>query len=182
MPACLLKQYRFWQNEDDSLSAFMPILESNASITRSILHVILKPDGPPDKTSFCNAHGTALISRIFITENSTLKANEVEFETTPDTTKPVMYLVNLLRVLSQYVSGYNSINASVGPVSKINELLEFENESITLHALVRLVLRLDCLSNILAWSKSDPTGQYALCQHALSTCILSHPLNLPSLP
>ena len=160
MPACLLKQYRFWQNEDDSLSAFMPVLESNAYITRSILHVILKPEGPPDKTSFCNANGTALISRIFITENSTLKANEVEFETTPDTNKPVMYLVNLLRVLSQYVTGYNSTNVSVGPVSKINELLEFENESMTLHALVRLVLRLDCLSNILAWSKSDPTGGY----------------------
>jgi hypothetical protein len=40
----------------------------------------------------------------------------------------------------------------------MKELVHFEGETSSLHALVRLMLRLDCLANILAWSKSDPTA------------------------
>jgi len=161
MPSCLLKQYRFWQNEDDSLTGYMPVVESNAAISRSILTVLLRPEGPPDNKGFCHANANALISRTFITEQSALQPNEVEFETTPDPTKPVMYLVNLMKVLSQYVTGYNNLDALVGPVTRIYELVDFENEPVTLHALVRLMLRLDCLSNIVAWTKQDPTAEAA---------------------
>jgi hypothetical protein len=158
MPSSLLNQYNFWQHEDDSLTGYMPVLESNKSVTRSMLKVQLRKIGGSDMEGFCNAVADAHISRIVIADgNPSQTDNEKEFDSRPDTSKPIEYLVNLMSVLSQYVKKYNNNGDSVGPVSRIKELVDFDGETATLHALVRLVLRLDCLANVLAWSKSDPS-------------------------
>jgi hypothetical protein len=158
IPSTLLDQYKFWQNEDDSLTGYMPVLESNRAISRSILNVDILRIGQRDSTGYCNALADALISRILIADPPPSQTDiEKEFDTRPDTTKPTEHLVNLMSVLSQYVKKYNKNGDSVGPVSRIKELVDFEGETATLHALVRLVLRLDCLANVLAWSKSDPS-------------------------
>lgn len=157
MPQSLLNQYKFWQNEDDSLMGFMPVLEGNKAVTRSMLKVTVKKNGKGDDTGFCNSLADAVISRIFTTELPCSSTSEKEFDCRPDTSKHIEYLVNLIGVLSQYVKKYNNNSAPAGPVPKVKELLDFEGESTTLHALVRLMLRLDCLPNIQAWSKSDPS-------------------------
>ena len=68
------------------------------------------------------------------------------------------YLVNLMAVMSHYVKKYNNSGDLTGPVTRVKELVDFDGETATLHALVRLILRLDCLANVLAWSKSDPNA------------------------
>ena len=159
MPSSLLNQYNFWQSEDDSLRGYMPVLEANKSVTRSILNVQLKKSGKGDELGFSNALADAVISRVIVSEGSPSQSdNEKEFYSRPDTSKSVEYLVNLMGVLAQYVKKYNGSGDAIGPVPRIKELVDFDGETATLHALVRLVLRLDCLSNILAWSKSDPSA------------------------
>jgi hypothetical protein len=158
IPSTLLNQYKFWQNEDDSLTGYMPVLESNRAISRSILNVDILRNGQRDSTGYCNALADALISRILIADPPPSQTDiEKEFDTRPDTSKPTEHLVNLMSVLSQYVKKYNNNGNSLGPVSRVKELVDFDGETATLHALVRLVLRLDCLANVLAWSKSDPS-------------------------
>ena len=141
MPSSLINQYKFWQNEDDSLTGYMPLNSenSNKSVSRSIVFVKLHPEGAGDPSSFCNAHASATISRTYITETSTLPLNMAEFETTPDFSKPVMYLVNLLDVLGSYVTQYNTSGHPLGPVSRVHEMADFEGENTTLHALVSLL-------------------------------------------
>ena len=157
MPSSLLNQYKFWQNEDDSLIGYMPVLESNKAITRSILNVDILRVGLRDSTGYCNALADALISRVFLVDNIPSQTDsEKEFDTRPENSKPTEHLVNLMAIMSQYVKKFNNSGAPEGPVSKIKELVDFEGETATLHALVRLLLRLDCLANVLAWSKSDP--------------------------
>ena len=159
MPSSLLNQYNFWQNEDDSLTGYMSVLDSNKSITRSILNIQVKKHGKGDDLGFSNSLADAVISRVLVSEGSpTQSDSEKEFNSRPDTSKGKEYLVNLMAVLAQYVKKYNNSGDIVGPVSKIKELVDFDGETGTLHALVRLVLRLDCLANILAWSKSDPSA------------------------
>jgi hypothetical protein len=154
MPTSILNQYRFWQNDDDSLTAYMPVNEGNKSVARSILQVNLKMSGSKDKTGFCNSVADAQIARIFVLDNRKADVKEREFNTVPDTSKPVMYMVNLMSVLSAHAPQYN------GELDSKNgaELIDFDNEALSLHALVRMMLRLDYLANILAWSRSDPTA------------------------
>ena len=157
IPSSLLGQYKFWQNEDDSLIGYMPVLESNKATTRSILNVDILRDGLRDSTGFCNALADALISRVFIADSAPSQTDsEKEFDCRPEPAKSTEHLVNLMAVMAHYVKKFNNSSAPEGPVSKIKELVEFNGEPSTLHALVRLVLRLDCLANVLAWSKSDP--------------------------
>ena len=157
IPTVLLNKYKFWQNQDDSLTGYMPFLESNKSMSRSILNIDILRIGVRDSLGFCNALADALVSRVPISENLALQNDvEKEFYSKPDSSKPVEYLVNLLSVLSHYVKKYNNATDVIGPVPTIKELEAFNGETATLHALVRLILRLDCLSNMLAWTKSDP--------------------------
>jgi hypothetical protein len=157
LPSILLNQYKFWQNEDDSLVGYMPDLESNKSVIRSILNVDMLRIGLKDSTGYCNALADSLISRVFVAESASQNISDKEFNSRPDTSKPTEFLVNLVAVLSHYVKKYNNASDPIGPVPKVKGLVDFKGESSTLHALVRLTLRLDCLANILAWSKSDPT-------------------------
>ena len=160
VPSCLLKSYKFWQNEDDSMTGYMPANRTDQTTSRSVLLIDLLMKGPADDSGFCLSDADALISRVFVVESAEHKnAHDVEFETTPDPTKPVMHLVSLMAVLAHYVPKH--VEPPAGPVSKVRELMEFPDEPASLHALVRLVLRLDCLSNVLAWSKSDPTVEAA---------------------
>ena len=159
MPSSLLNQYNFWQKEDDSLVGYMPVLETNKSVSRSILHIKLNKGDKGDPTGFCNSLADAVISRVFIADSAPSQTDsEKEFDSRRESTKPTEYLVNLMAVMSQYVKKFNNSGVPEGPVSKLKELVDFEGETSTLHALVRLLLRLDCLANVLAWSKSDPNA------------------------
>ena len=187
IPSCLLKLYKFWQKEDDSITGYMPANRTDQTISRSVLEIDLLMKGPVDDSGFCFSEADALVSRTFVAEGASYRnASEVEFEMHPDPSKPVMFLVSLMAVLSRYVP--KRCEAPTGTVTKIRELVDFGGEpgkyvSVyfsptlpllpilialltqsyskhfqgTLHALTRLLLRLDCLSNILAWTKSDPT-------------------------
>ena len=116
IPTVLLNQYKLWQNDDDSLTGYMAVLESNKSINRSILNIDILRIGLRDSTGFCNALADGLISRIFLSEGpGSMSESEKEFYSVPDTTKPVEYLVNLMSVLSSYVTKYNNINDDIGP-------------------------------------------------------------------
>ena len=157
MPSSLLNQYNFWQKEDDSLTGYMPALDSNKSISRSVLNVQLRKRGKGDSPA--TAFADAVISRVFIADSPPSQSDsEKEFFSVPEKSKPTEYLVNLMAVLAQYVRKYNNSSDLAGPVSRIKELVDFDGETATLHALVRLLLRLDCLANVLAWSKSDPNA------------------------
>ena len=159
IPTILLNQYKFWQNEDDSLIGYMPSLISNKSLSRSILNIDILRIGLRDSTGYCNSLADALISKVYVLENIlTQSDSEKEFNTKPDLSKPTEYLVNLMAVLSHHVKKYNNTTNGVGPLPSGKELIEFKNETTSLHALIRLILRLDCLSNVLAWSKSDPNS------------------------
>ena len=115
MPSSLLNQYKFWQNEDDSLIGYMPVLESNKAITRSILNVDILRVGLRDSTGYCNALADALISRVFLVDNIPSQTDsEKEFDTRPENSKPTEHLVNLMAVMSHYVKKFNNSGVPEG--------------------------------------------------------------------
>ena len=153
MPQCLLNTYNFWQNDDDSLTGYMPVNVNNAkNQTRSLLTVkIVKDPNTNDSTGNGEALANSIISRTYLVDDNKTAVNV--FDTTIDSTKPVMYLVNLLAVVASYGNKMNKSSSEI-----FSEFSEFEGEDMTMHALVRLLLRLDSMANIVAWSKSDPSA------------------------
>ena len=147
MPSALLNLYNFWQNDDDSLIGYMPI-KKNPSFSRSVLFVTNEKS---------KKNGEWRICRSYIAENPSLSETQLAFSTSIDTNKPSLYLVNILGVLSRYRSNLKNddilkMSGSVG-----GDLCNFSTESSSLHALIRMMLRLDSLSSILAWSLNDPS-------------------------
>jgi hypothetical protein len=72
-----------------------------------------------------------------------------------DTSKPLMYLINLFRVMQFYktaVMDENRTAAATQTGADLSELSGFAGEDISLHGLVRVMLRLDNLSFILGWT------------------------------
>ena len=156
MPSALLDQYQFWQNANDSLTGYMPL--GGSASQRSILGVKLHKEGPIDSTGFGLAVANATITRTFIYDDPSYDLKDLSFNITPDKAKPVLFLVNLMSVLAYYGGDFNNAEDPRGPPTCSCELADFQDEVKSLHALVRLMLRLDALSHILAWSKTDPSG------------------------
>lgn len=147
MPSALLTLYNFWQNDDDSLIGYMPI-KKNPSYSRSILFVTR------DKSK---RRGDWRICRSYILEDPSLSESQIAYSTSIDPQKPSLYLVNLLAVLSCYRSNLKKDDVVKMSGSVGGDLCNFKDEASSLHALIRMMLRLDSLSSILAWSLSDPS-------------------------
>ena len=155
MPSSLLQTYAFWQNADDSVTAYMPA-KNTSHASRSILQIKLNKTEEADITGFGFAGAIASISRVFTLEDTEVK--DFSFYTVPDPDKPVMYLVDLMKVLNHYQQRHVHHEASTDPPNVATEFVNFQDESQTLHALVRLMLRLEPLSQILAWSRVNPSS------------------------
>lgn len=126
VPTALLQNYNFWQNADDSLTGYMPI-KSQSNTARSIVRVELNKTGHPDTSGFGLSAANALVSRIFTLEDPNIK--DLDFYTVPDPEKPIMYLVNILKVLGHYHQRYNNEDAPVPPRSTNGEYgtIPFDN-------------------------------------------------------
>jgi hypothetical protein len=149
MPSALLEMYNFWQNEDDSLTGYMPLLK-NFAYARSILNVNKKTAAHKGLPTIWT------VSRSFLSEDPGKDPVVEAFSTNVDKSKPALYLVNLLSVLGAY-----SKYLLKGDVAKLEagvggDFGDFTGEQRSLHALVRMLLRLDSLSSVIAWSVSPP--------------------------
>ena len=123
-------------------------LKKNPAYARSILNIY------PDPTA--RKKQGWIVSRSYIQETPGADPMELAFSTAIDTSKPVLYLVNLMTVLASYSKHSNKeqtakIESSVG-----GDFCNFFNESAQLHALVRMILRLDSMSSVIAWSMTSP--------------------------
>jgi hypothetical protein len=165
MPSSLLNQYQFWQNPDDSLNGYMP-KNKGAAITRTALFVELNKYGQSDFSGFCNSKANAIISRIHLDDN--VSRADMEFDLTPDTTHPKLYLINAFDILAESGSkfdssvGYFSTSSLVKDEKIQASKLLFNGvigEDKSLHSLIRLMLRLDSISNILLWSLVSPDSK-----------------------
>lgn len=158
IPQALVDVYNFWQNDDESLSGYMPLHSAKVS-ARSVLTVTLLKRGLPDASSFCNSGADALISRIYIQEMTSDQIDaEAAFCEDPDPSKPKLFLVNLLLVLSHVGRKAARLGAVTAPkhLQASKALFNFADESSTLHALIRMLLKLENISHILAWTTANP--------------------------
>lgn len=145
LPAALLEQYLFWQNPDDTLTGYL-IQRSNVSLEKNVIRVrIQQTSGTNDLSGIGNSVAFGSVSRIPILDRSEVVVEQdPNSESDPqmlfleDTTKPTLYLINLLHILSK------------GPENLAN--LSWSS----IYEFAKLLLRLDSLSNILVWSKIDP--------------------------
>ena len=91
-------------------------------------------------------------------ETSQVPDHILQYSAVEDNSKPRMYLVSLINILMSFQPNYNDYSSRLGPPVKTNELADFEGESLSLHALMRIMLRLECASHILLWSLVDPAS------------------------
>ncbi|KAJ1425171.1 hypothetical protein B484DRAFT_93375, partial [Ochromonadaceae sp. CCMP2298] len=153
LPAALLESYNFWQNADESVTGYMPS-KNLSHQARSIVNIRLTRGQGEDRNGFGFSNATAAVCRIFTLEDPDVR--DYSFYTTPDVEKAPLFLVDLLAVLSSYNRSHQSATRTFGPPSVSQEFLQFDDEHRTLHALIRSLLRLESLSHILAWSRTDP--------------------------
>ena len=155
MPSALIETYSFWQNIDDSITGYMPNI-NGTHMARSILQITLYKDDKLDVTGYGFSHANSIICRIFTLEDISIK--DFSFYTIPDPEKLPLYLVDLMSVLSKYHARHHlQSTRPIGTPNVLKEFLDFSGENKTIHALIHLLLRLEPLSHILAWSKNDPT-------------------------
>jgi hypothetical protein len=152
VPSYLLSTYIFWQNEDDSLTGYLPVNKTVSSLARSTVTVIITPQGSGDTTGFGNSMASAFISREYVLDKAGVDAHDFEANNERDTTKPRTYLVDLISVLQFFARSHPESDTC-----EPNSLASYDGEPESLHALVRILLRLDTLGNIMAWSHVDPT-------------------------
>ena len=153
-PTALLQNYDFWQNNDDSLTGYMP-LKRNLNSARSIIKITLLKTGHSDNSGFGLSNANAVISRVFTLEDPSIK--DLNFYTVPDPEKPIMYVVSLLSLMNRYCPQFNSDRHSVGRRTKLTEFADFPDESKTLHSLIRILLRVESFAHIIAWTKEKVT-------------------------
>jgi hypothetical protein len=153
LPAVLLENYNLWQNADDSITGYMPS-NNNTHQSRSIVNIRLRKDAGSDMTGFGFSHATATVCRIYTLEDASIR--DFSFYTVPDPEKPPMFMVDLMAVLTSYHAQYGTLSRPYGAPNVAKEFLQFDNEVRTLHALIHLLLRLEPLSHMIAWSKTDP--------------------------
>lgn len=153
IPTVLLENYNFWQNADDSITGYMPS-NNNTHQSRSIVNIRLQKQEAVDVTGFGFSHATATVCRIYTQEDSNIR--DFSFYTTPDPEKAPMFMVDLMAVLTSYYGANHSLSRPFGAPNVAKEFLQFDNEARTLHALIHLLLRLEPLSHMIAWSKTDP--------------------------
>ncbi|CAM9179352.1 unnamed protein product, partial [Ectocarpus fasciculatus] len=159
VPDALLHHYMFWQNADETITGYIQSRSASASM-KSVVNITLKQDpSTKDKSGNGNSTCFATVKRTYLLEdNSRAESNDTspEINITPDPNKPELYLVNMLNVLNFYGSSHKGDPNARFSTDCVGELMHFDGEDTSAHALARLLLRLDSLSHILAWSKTNP--------------------------
>jgi hypothetical protein len=114
---------------------------------------LLRLPGEADKQQ---SSANAIVARIVVTEKKFADPKEEDLNTEPDPSKSTMYLVNLMSVLGYY--GEKFLQDQTDVTDNVHSPLNssFENEEESAHALVRILLRLDDMPHILAWTKKNP--------------------------
>lgn len=158
IPDALMKHYAFWQRNDGTIFGHMSAssrAKTNAS--KSVLIMKLKQEAlTVDRSGFGNSFASATISRVALLEDPTKDAQESQFDMTPDPSKPTLYLVNLLMVMNKVNVKYRDEAGTRLFSDCVGEFLSFDGEEKSIHALCRILIRLDSVSHILAWSKTNP--------------------------
>ena len=113
------------------------------------------------------------------TSTTTTDNTSAEYNTTPDLSKPKLYLINLLSVLSTFGTSHGLYKQTGVRMNDIYDT--FDQEYNTIHALVRMLLRLDTLANCIAWSKTDPTTTSTATSTASNSMISIDLIELPRL-
>ena len=165
LPDILIDAYSFWQNEDDSITGYMSFASGKIN-ARSLLNIRVVKKSKEDPTGSGLSLANGVVTRNFILEEPGLEAEEAEFNTTIDPSKPEMHLVNLLLVMSPFrVLGSELFKDFLDRSLQAYKVLsDFPTEPSTVHALIRMLLVLDNISNILAWSKTKPIeGEHTTC-------------------
>jgi hypothetical protein len=168
LPTALLSSYSFWQsNVDDSIIGYMEV-DQTGTLSRSMVTIRLKKSGHQDITGFGNSLAKAFVTKTFLQEVPKnvapgTKSNKLEEDfahTTPDPNKPVLYLVDLMTLLRHYTKLAESSVDEEGAqktYQAYKDMYQCPEDAYSQHALINLVLRLDSMANILAWSKTDPS-------------------------
>lgn len=159
IPSALVDTHTFWQNSDDSITGYLN-REENNSAANSILKIKLQKLPSKEPSEFGMNEANAIIKKVFVSEEFGKNSKDWMISNPPvDDSKQPLYMVNLLSIVSHYyglLSG-DQANLSRYQVAKECSALHLlPNESKNLHCLVRLMLRLDSISHILAWSKTNP--------------------------
>ena len=148
MPSAITEKYLFWQNADESLTGYLK--SSNTGPYHNLIRVKLTKKGPEDESGMGLSLADAVITRQPLKEldESLKEASQVsdhilQYSAVEDNSKPKMYLLSLIDVLASFQPTYNDNSMRLGPPVKTNELADFEGESMSLHALVRIMLRLE---------------------------------------
>lgn len=166
MPTALLRNYKFWQNKDDSVTGYMPVANAQSG-QRSILQIVIE-EKATRRAKISRAYvleeiemaaASAVVVALASTKNapngSSASAGEdkdPDFAATVDPSKPTMYLINLLLLLNTFTKKQIECREA-----NLNQIADFNGERSSLHALVRMLIRMENLANIVAWSKVEPT-------------------------
>ncbi len=160
-----MQEYRFWQNEDDSLTGYMKnqLNSQNSALrgNRTMLHVKIIKEGSHDATGYCNGEATALIRRISILETpSAVSDHDVLHGASSEPLKLPATAVAVHDVSSSSSSStaVHDVHASPDRSKPLLTLLNLMHvgKSMALHAdalrsAAALLSRLDNLSHILVW-------------------------------
>lgn len=136
LPEGLITDFQFWQNADDSLTGYMSPPAERRTMSPYILQIALAKQKATDKTGYCNSLAGGVVRRVPIKyrqhKNSAVgdgieAADNNVLNQEPDPSKSVLTMLNLMYAL---------------PDSLLMQLTE-------------LMVRLDSLSHVLAWTDSD---------------------------
>ena len=163
LPDALVDKYQFWQNEDNlNIVGYMHITSANSSVARSALFVNITEVGKPDASGFGYGRSRCNVSRVYLADNivndKSLNETEKFLCTRPDTSKPTYYLINLFKVFKYYRTqesvGFND-DDQMAHSQAFSSLHQWDKESESLHGLLRLLIRFESLTHILAWTTKD---------------------------
>lgn len=147
LPYCLLKAYSFWQSEDETLTGVM-VNKVETFFPKSTLKIKIRKVGKADNTGFGFENGVGLISRIIHPEGGVSSNNA------KDAPRSQLYLLNPHSMLQKSFTGDLESKSTKSLASNFSKADERD-----LHGLIRLIIRLDSLSNALFWTKTIDGGK-----------------------
>eukprot|EP00667_Euglena_gracilis_P028416 EG_transcript_36261 len=141
LPAALLEEYDFWQNEDGTLCGYQQAESHDRTKIPSMIRVQLVPIGDPDPSGFGFSEASAVVQRVPLRygpgpgpagpASAPIDADVLPSRGEVDPTKPSLTLLNLL----------------CAP------------DGTYLKSLAQLLLRLDNLSHCLVWTRTPGGGE-----------------------
>lgn len=146
IPDTLLESYVFWQNIDDSIVGVLNNLTDFSYNARTSLNITLNKVGNVDTEGYGFSSAYASILRRPLNEENSSKVEVGE------SIGKSHYLVNPMTLLYHYATHHHSqVFKHTQRHSKY-----WTEDAHTIHALLRIVLRLEDASHLLLWSTVDP--------------------------